>query len=195
VPLIERGARPGDGCWRSTISDRKETKDMPRNIFPKLLAVVVASAAFGTVFAAAAADDELKIPADFQHWYLVNSMIVTKDSPQFGTIGGLHHIFINSVGFPRLTKGGSAPYPDGTLFADDVRDFSLADGAFSQGSRKAITVMLKDSKKYATTGGWGFQVWAGGDPTKPLVTDPVKACFTCHIPQKANDYTFSTYLH
>ena len=34
-----------------------------------------------------------------------------------------------------------------------------------------------------------------GDPKKPLVTDPGKMCFTCHTPQKANDYTFSTYLH
>ena len=55
--------------------------------------------------------------------------------------------------------------------------------------------MLKDAKKYASTGGWGFQAWAGGDPTKPLVTDAATMCFACHTPQKASDYTFSTYLH
>src|SRR5262249_22993225 len=65
-------------------------------------------------------------------------------------------------------------YPDGTIFADDVRDFSVVDGAYLQGARKAIPVMVKDSKKYASTGGWGFQAWAGGDPAKPLVTDAVK---------------------
>lgn len=136
----------------------------------------------------------LKIPEGFQHWYLVNSMIITKDSPSFSAIDGLHHIYVNDIGLPRLMKGGSAPYPDGTVFVDDVRDVSLVDGAFLQGGRKAIPVMLKDSKKYASTGGWGFQAWAGGDPKKPLVTDAVKACFECHVPQKANDYTFSTYL-
>ena len=125
----------------------------------------------------------------------VVSMIVTKDSPMFDAIGGLHHIYVNSVGFSRLKKGGSTPYPDGTIFTDDVRDFSLADGSYSQGRRKAIPVMLKDAKQYASTGGWGFQAWAGGDPQKPLATDPVKTCFACHTPQKANDYTFSTYLH
>jgi hypothetical protein len=31
-------------------------------------------------------------------------------------------------------------------------------------------MMLKDKKKYASTGGWAFQAWAGGDPKKPLVT-------------------------
>jgi hypothetical protein len=76
-----------------------------------------------------------------------------------------------------------------------VREVSLVDGSYVQGSRKAIPVMLKDAKKYASTGGWGFQAWAGGDPTKPLVTDAAKMCFACHTPQKASDYTFSTYLH
>jgi hypothetical protein len=144
---------------------------------------------------AAPAGDKLVIPAGFEHWYLVNSMVVTKDSPLSASIGGIHHIYINAVGFARLKKGGSTPYPDGTIFTDDVRDFTFADGSYTQGSRKAIPVMLKDARKYASTGGWGFQAWAGGDPKKPLVTDPVKACFACHTPQKANDYTFSTYLH
>jgi len=152
----------------------------------------VALLALGSV-SAAIAPPALEIPAGFQHWYLVNSMIITKDSP-FSAIEGLHHIYVNDIGLPRLMKGGSTPYPDGTLFVDDVRDVSLVDGAFVQGGRKAIPVMLKDSKKYASTGGWGFQAWAGGDPKKPLVTDPVKACFECHTPQKANDFTFSTYL-
>jgi hypothetical protein len=155
---------------------------------------LVAALAFVTLVAAPAGD-KLVIPAGFEHWYLVNSMVVTKDSPLSASIGGIHHIYINSVGFARLKKGGSTPYPDGTIFTDDVRDFTFADGSYTQGSRKAIPVMLKDARKYASTGGWGFQAWAGGDPTKPLVTDPVKACFECHTPQKANDYTFSTYLH
>ena len=54
--------------------------------------------------------------------------------------------------------------------------------------------MEKDAKKYAATGGWGFQAWAGGDPKKPLVTDAAKQCFACHEPQKAHDYVFSTYI-
>ncbi len=153
----------------------------------------VALLAFGSV-PAAIAPPALEIPAGFQRWYLVNSMIITKDSPSFSAIDGLHHIYVNDIGLPRLMKGGSTPYPDGTVFVDDVRDVSLVDGAFLQGGRKAIPVMLKDSKKYASTGGWGFQAWAGGDPKKPLVTDAVKGCFECHAPQKANDYTFSTYL-
>ena len=54
--------------------------------------------------------------------------------------------------------------------------------------------MVKDSKKYSSTGGWGFQAWAGGDAMKPIVTDQAKQCFACHTPQKAQDFTFSKYL-
>ena len=156
-------------------------------------AIVLAAVAVGTL-SAAPAGDTLTIPAGFDHWYLVNSMIITKDSPFFESIGGLHHIYVNAIGFARLKAGGSAPYPDGTIFVDDVRDVSHVDGSYVQGGRKAIPVMVKNARRYASTGGWGFQAWAGGDPAKPLVTDPVKSCFTCHAPQKANDFTFSTYL-
>jgi hypothetical protein len=27
-----------------------------------------------------------------------------------------------------------------------------------------------------------------------IATDPVKQCFNCHVPQKAQDFTFSKYL-
>jgi hypothetical protein len=112
-----------------------------------------------------------------------------------GLIAGVHLIYVNAAGLDRLKRGGSTPYPDGTMFSDDVRDYSAADGVYVQGAtRKAITLMVKNSKKYASTGGWGFQAWAGGDPTKPIATDSVKQCFNCRVPQKAQDYTFSKYL-
>jgi len=156
--------------------------------------LIVAFAAVGTLLAAQTSD-ALKIPADFKQWYLVHSTLITKDDNKFGLIAGLHLIYVNATGFDRLKRGGSAPYPDGSAFTDDVRDFSAVDGSYLESpARKAITLMVKDSKKYASTGGWGFQAWAGGDATKPIATDPVKQCFNCHVPQKAQDFTFSKYL-
>jgi Cytochrome P460 len=156
--------------------------------------LVVAFAAVGTLFAAQAGD-ALKVPGDFKHGYLVHSTLITKDDNKLGLIAGVHLIYVNATGLDRLKRGGSTPYPDGTMFTDDVRDFSAVDGVYLQGAtRKAITLMVKDSKKYASTGGWGFQAWAGGDSTKPIATDPVKQCFNCHLPQKAQDFTYSKYL-
>ena len=156
--------------------------------------LVVAFAVVGTLFAAQTGD-ALKPQGDFKHWYLVHSTLITKDDNKLGLIAGVHLIYVNAAGLDRLKRGGSTPYPDGTMFSDDVRDYSAADSVYVQGAtRKAITLMVKDSKKYASTGGWGFQAWAGGDPTKPIATDSVKQCFNCHVPQKAQDYTFSKYL-
>jgi hypothetical protein len=109
----------------------------------------------------------------------------------------MHIIYVNAKGLPTLRKGGPLPYPDGTVFADDVHDFSVKDGSYVERNKKAIAVMVKDTKKYPMTGGWGFQVWGGGDISKPLVPDAahaVTACFACHTPQKNQDYTFSTYI-
>ena len=56
-----------------------------------------------------------------------------------------------------------------------------------------VIVMLKDSKKYASTGGWGFEAWADGDPKKALVTDPAKASSSATRRGRPTN-TFSTYL-
>jgi hypothetical protein len=160
-----------------------------RSARPGLLFAAVVGAIIP--FAAQSADD-LKLPASFRHWYHVNTMIIDKDSPLFEAMGGMHNVYINSTGEAALKKGG--PYPDKTVFLVDLHEFTISDGSYVEGPRKVTAVMLKDKKKYASTGGWGFQAWAGGDPLKPLVTDPAKQCFECHQPKKDQDYVYSTYL-
>ena len=146
---------------------------------------------------ATSADDGVPFPNGFRDWFAVNSMSATKDSPVFGGVEGMHIIHINAKGLATLKKGGPFPYPDGTIFADEVHEDSVKDGATVEGAKKAVTVMVKDEKKYAQTGGWGFQVWVGGDPSKPQIPDAahaITACFVCHTPQKVQDYVFSTYI-
>ena len=63
-------------------------------------------------------------------------MIVTKDSPIFGQLGGMHLIHMNAKGLPTLKNGGPLPYPDGTIFADDVHDFSVKDGSYVEGKQE-----------------------------------------------------------
>src|SRR5258705_3719936 len=168
-------------------------KNMRHKLFQTVIVSVASLSVTGVLVAQTG--DRHRMPAGFQRWYLVNSLLVTKDSPQFDTTGGLHHVYVNDIGLARLKKGGSAPYPDGTVFADDVREFSLFDGEYTEGKRKVIPVMLKDSKKYRSTGGWGFQAWAGGGSHKPLLPAPGERCFACSTPPKANDFPFSTYLY
>jgi hypothetical protein len=81
----------------------------------------------------------------------------------------MHNVYINSVGLPALKKGGKGgPYPDKTTFVTDLHEFTVSDGSYVEGARKALAIMVKDSKKYASTGGLGFSA-LGGPEKRPWV--------------------------
>ena len=50
--------------------------------------------------------------------------------------------------------------------------------------------MVKDSKKYAAAGGWGFADIKDGKPSDEALH---KTCFPCHVPAKDRDYVFACY--
>jgi len=141
---------------------------------------------------AAAPADDIRPPSTYRHWFHVNTMIVDKSSPLFAALGGMHNVYINSIGELALKKGG--PYPNRSMFVTDLHEFTVSDGSYVEGKRKGLAVMVKDSKRYASTGGWGFQFFADGDPKKPVVTEATKQCFECHQPKKDQDYVYSTYI-
>ena len=154
-----------------------------------------ALAALGLVVAAtlpAWPADEIQPPSEYRHWFHVNTMIIDKASPLFKDLGGMHNVYINATGEEALKKG--TPYPDGAMFVTDLHDFTVSDGSYVEGDRKALAVMVKDAAKYSSTGGWGFQAFLGGDPKKPIVTDAANQCFACHTPRKDHDYVYSTYI-
>jgi len=153
---------------------------------------LIATFLVGIVPFPAQSADDIKQPTGYRNWFHVNTMVVDKASPLFDTLGGMHNVSVNSAGEAALKKGG--PYPDKSAFVSDVHEFTLSDGSYVEGPRKVLATMVKDKKKYASTGGWGFQAWAEGDPKKPVVTDPVKQCFECHQPKKVQDYVYSTYI-
>jgi Cytochrome P460 len=54
-----------------------------------------------------------------------------------------------------------------------------------------IAVAIKDSKKYAATGGWGFGHFQDGKPSTDEAM--MKTCFACHQQMKARDLVFTCY--
>ena len=79
----------------------------------------------------------------------------------------------------KLKKSTEAP------FAVEVPD------VFSQ-----AFVMEKDSKRFATTGGWGYAVFNYDAPSNKFAADPksFSNCgYACHTPVKAKDYIFHPY--
>ena len=50
--------------------------------------------------------------------------------------------------------------------------------------------MVKDSKKYAATGGWGYAHFNDGKSAEVAL---LKTCFPCHAAIKERDYVFTRY--
>jgi hypothetical protein len=75
----------------------------------------------------------------------------------------------------------------------DLLEAESGGNAVTEGPRKIVGVMHKDATKYAATGGWGYEGFAGGDKSKCAVgTEAATACHACHQSQQATDYVFST---
>jgi hypothetical protein len=62
--------------------------------------------------------------------------------------------------------------------------------SFVAGSPTNVQLMVKDSSKYAATGGWGFAQFKDGEPADEALH---KTCFPCHEPAKAGDFVFTHY--
>jgi Cytochrome P460 len=100
-------------------------------------------------------------------------------------------------------KEGKVPFPDGAIIvalhwtrvSSEDNNKVLAGPfpsaqSFVVGSPVNMQVMVKDSKKYVATGGWGFGDFRDGKPADEAVH---KACFSCHEPAKDRDFVFTRY--
>lgn len=150
-----------------------------------LLAVASAS----LVLPVFAADAQVPYPANYRGWHHVKSMVIERGHPLFESFGGIHHLYAND----KALKGyRSGTFPDGAVIIFDLLEAEQADHAISEGKRKVLGVMHKHRKKYAATGGWGFEGFAEGKPANRVVgKNAASACFACHQPLKAQDYVFS----
>jgi hypothetical protein len=102
-------------------------------------------------------------------------------------------------------REGKLPFPDGAIIAalhwneasSDENDKVLASGFPGAGLQSSVAgaienvqFMVKDSKKYAATDGWGFADFRNGKPGDEALH---KTCFACHLPAKDRDLVFARY--
>lgn len=133
---------------------------------------------------------EVPYPEGYRSWTHVKSLELRTKHPLFHDFGGLHHVYVNDIGLDTLKKGGI--YPDGTIFVFDLLEVNADDSVLSEGTRKVLGVMYKNSKAFAATGGWGFEAFKG-DTRERLISGKHENCFGCHSSEKASDYVFSKY--
>jgi len=76
----------------------------------------------------------------------------------------------------------------------DLISLSEKGGVGTEGARRRIDVMVKDSRLYADSGGWGFGRFMGDDHEHDVLTADIrKVCLQCHVNQKAHGYVFSEF--
>ncbi len=104
--------------------------------------------------------------------------------------------------------GNGKPFPDGAKMAKihwSTKDLDTFSGATVPGSQLNVDFMLKDSKRFADSGGWGwaaFEYDAKSDTFTPATTtakppqgNDAKCGFACHTTVKDKDYVFTSYGH
>jgi len=92
----------------------------------------------------------------------------------------------------RAYRSGALPFPDGSVLVKlawkEVQSPDFA-SATIPGAATTVQVMVKDSKRYAASGGWGFGRFIDGVPTDEAQH---RTCFACHEARvKDRDYVFT----
>jgi hypothetical protein len=135
----------------------------------------------------------VKIPPGYREWSLISV------AHEEGKLNDLRAILGNDVAI-EAAREGKVPYPDGTIIArlawsyDPLEESSKAfrsPQSFVAGPPKnGVQFMVKDSGKYASTGGWGFAQFDDGKPASEAVHN---TCFSCHEIVEARDFVFNRY--
>jgi hypothetical protein len=150
----------------------------------------------------------VKIPPGYRDWTLIS--VARVGAP----VNDMRAKLGNAVAI-KAYREGKLPFPDGTIIArlawnqatseennNAVRREALERGlspgavqklldeSFVAGPPANVQFMVKDSRKYGSTGGWGFAQFTNGKPDSEAVH---KTCFACHAPAKDRDFVFTRY--
>ncbi|HEY1543049.1 MAG TPA: cytochrome P460 family protein [Xanthobacteraceae bacterium] len=119
----------------------------------------------------------VNIPDDYRQWELI--------APASGERNGIRAILGNAIAI-NAYRNGTLPFPDGAMLAEliwarvaspDASKALAPEQVFVSGGAMLLQFMVKDSKRYAATGGWGFGRFVDGAPAD---TERHKTCFPCH---------------
>lgn len=157
----------------------------------KCLVLVCGAVLYLVTFSFAQFTKTVAYPESYRNWVHVKSAIVGPESPAYKRYGGLHHIYAN----PQAMEGfNTGRFPDGAVIVFDMLETRTENGVTTEGSRRFIDVMQRNSKGFAKTGGWGFEEFTGDSHTERALTEEAKTdCFTCHTVMKERDFVFSYY--
>ena len=138
----------------------------------------------------------------YEAWQLVS---ISQDGGMMAAILA-NPVMINAymAGIP----GNGKPFPDGSRMAKihwNPTKMETFPAATVPGTQHDVDFMVKDSKRFADSGGWGWAVFEydaasetfrpGTLAGKPPQGNDAKCGYTCHTRVKSRDYVFTDYGH
>src|SRR5262245_46248345 len=135
------------------------------------------------------------IPAGYRDWRVVTV------AHEAGDINDIRAVIGNDIAI-KAYRDGKLPFPEGAIVGriawsyvpseENNKSFGREQSFVAGSPTDAhLQFMVKDSKKYAATGGWGYSSFdKDGKPTDEAA---MKSCFPCHQKITDRDFIFSRY--
>jgi hypothetical protein len=169
-------------------------------IAPALIAIAALAGADTSVSPVRGQDDDrgapifgVNIPSGYRDWKLVSV------AHEEGRLDDLRAVLGNDIAIGAYREG-KKEFPDGAIIArlawaytpseENNKVFGQRQSYVAGAPKEGVQFMVKDSKKYPSTGGWGFAQFNDGKPADAAV---IKTCFPCHAPAKGHDFVFTHY--
>jgi hypothetical protein len=136
----------------------------------------------------------VKLPAEYRDWQLITV------AHEAGKNNDIRAILGNDIAV-KAFREGTRPFPDGTIIARLAWQYEAsprndavfpAPQSFVAGAPTNVQLSVKDTNRYASSGGWGFGQFEDGKPNTNATL--VQTCFACHSKlDKKSDLVFSGY--
>jgi Cytochrome P460 len=136
-----------------------------------------------------------EIPPGYRDWKVVSV------AHEAGDLNDIRAVLGNDIAI-KAYREGKLPFPEGAIVGRIAWSY-VASEEFNKTFGKEqsfvagpptefyLQFMVKDSKKYAATGGWGYSSFnKDGKPTDVAL---MQSCFPCHQAIKDRDFIFSRY--
>ena len=136
-----------------------------------------------------------EIPPGYRDWKVVSV------AHEAGNLNDIRVVLGNDIAI-KAYREGKLPFPEGAIVGriawsyvsseENNKTFGR-DQSFLAGSPTDfyLQFMVKDSKKYAATGGWGYSSF--GKEGKPSDAASMQSCYRCHQAIKSRDFVFTQY--
>lgn len=151
------------------------------------------------------ANNETSIPEGFREWVFIGAPL-TPNGLNGGEAGfpEFHHVYIEPGAYEIYKRTGA--FPEGTTIVKEL--VLLHEGHYEDGSRDepsgrgffgarfaGIDMMVKDSGRFAETGGWGFFNFGHHEPPYAETASalPNDACAFCHTANATKDMVFTKF--